>query len=613
MRLLSKAYFRRMVNFTLAAILVGGLINIGPATTDTNALTLINYKLTATPGTQTIESGTGIGTVRVFAESKAIVGGWNDFYSLLGSSAINASVVGAEVSLDGVSWVNTLTVPIAQLRQVTTILSVRSAIVGNHMVNFSAQIPTVSGVKNLSTSANIAVVDTTAPGVPSLESPANNAIINYNNFLFNWSDVTDAVSYEAQFSQSNSVDSNGVLNSGVWSGDASHNQPIISQAWSSGANGTWYWQVRAVDASGNKSAWTAPWKMTIDMAAPAVPTNLAWANADGVIASGGATNLYSGVASWDASDSDTVRYIYRYWNDIATSPYGVSSPWENSSITGLTAPGVFNQGEGTHYFSVAAVDHAGNVSAFSVPFVIRYDATLPVITVVGGDLTVEAGSTYTEKNATWTDVVDGSGIVTDIAGDVVDSSQPGVYLLVYTYTDAAGNVGIGTRTVTVVDTTAPVVSIVGNDVELTVGDTYIEQGATWTDAVDVSGTVSLISGTVNTQVSGEYTITYTYTDAAGNTGTATRKVTVSAVQVQIPVARLGNAPAQPAESNGANLTPVAETIATNTTNDGGRGTTDTKAADTTAWLWWVIGALAALGLASWFFVAWRRRRKEQEK
>ena len=115
-------------------------------------------------------------------------------------------------------------------------------------------------------------IDMTAPAVPVLESPANGALTNINEFWFEWGDVTGASSYEAQFSQSNSTDpTTGSLNVGVWSGDASHNQPTESRAWSAGATGTWYWQVRAVDDAGNKSAWTSPWKLTIDKVKPSTP------------------------------------------------------------------------------------------------------------------------------------------------------------------------------------------------------------------------------------------------------------------------------------------------------------------------------------------------------
>ena len=78
-----------------------------------------------------------------------------------------------------------------------------------------------------------------------------------------------------------------------------------------------------------------------------------------------------------------------------------------------------------------------------------------------------------------------------------------------------------TTSVTVVDTTAPVITV-------TAGTDTVEQGSTWTDAGATSdgGETVTASGTVDTSVAGTYTITYTATDAAGNTGTATRTVTV---------------------------------------------------------------------------------------
>ena len=67
------------------------------------------------------------------------------------------------------------------------------------------------------------------------------------------------------------------------------------------------------------------------------------------------------------------------------------------------------------------------------------------------------------------------------------------------------------------------------------GATYVELGATWSDAVDGSGTVTAITGSVNTATVGSYTLTYRKTDAAGNTGTATRAVTVNAAPDSMPI------------------------------------------------------------------------------
>ena len=57
----------------------------------------------------------------------------------------------------------------------------------------------------------------------------------------------------------------------------------------------------------------------------------------------------------------------------------------------------------------------------------------------------------------------------------VDTSTVGTYTITYSATDASGNTSSETRTVTVVDTTAPVISV-------TSGTDTVELGATWTDA-----------------------------------------------------------------------------------------------------------------------------------
>ncbi len=76
------------------------------------------------------------------------------------------------------------------------------------------------------------------------------------------------------------------------------------------------------------------------------------------------------------------------------------------------------------------------------------------------------------------------------------------------------------------DTTPPVVTLTGAaSMTISLQGTYTEMNATATDEKD--GTLTpVISGSVNVNLTGTYTITYTAKDAAGNTGTATRTVMV---------------------------------------------------------------------------------------
>ncbi|MFK5883823.1 MAG: M6 family metalloprotease domain-containing protein [Candidatus Izemoplasma sp.] len=109
----------------------------------------------------------------------------------------------------------------------------------------------------------------------------------------------------------------------------------------------------------------------------------------------------------------------------------------------------------------------------------------------------------------------------------VDTSTLGTYYVVYNALDEFNNiVKTDTRTVNVVDSTSPVVTIIGQDnIIIDLNSNYIEYEATYTDNYDSSLDYN-ISGTVNTSLVGEYTITYTVIDSSGNVGTATRIVTV---------------------------------------------------------------------------------------
>ena len=77
-----------------------------------------------------------------------------------------------------------------------------------------------------------------------------------------------------------------------------------------------------------------------------------------------------------------------------------------------------------------------------------------------------------------------------------------------------------------VDTLAPVINILGdNPANVEFGSTYVDAGATARDQGQAITVTS--SGTVDTSVEGTYAITYSATDAAGNSSSATRTVIVA--------------------------------------------------------------------------------------
>ncbi len=97
-----------------------------------------------------------------------------------------------------------------------------------------------------------------------------------------------------------------------------------------------------------------------------------------------------------------------------------------------------------------------------------------------------------------------------------------------TTTDTASTATSTATSTELADTTAPVITLNGEaDVELTVGDSYSEPGASASDDTDGDLTSTVVtSGSVDTETAGTYEITYNVSDSAGNSTDQTRTVTV---------------------------------------------------------------------------------------
>ena len=204
------------------------------------------------------------------------------------------------------------------------------------------------------------------------------------------------------------------------------------------------------------------------------------------------------------------------------------------------------------------------------------DTIAPVITVIGANpFYLSVGTAYVEPGVTITDNVD-QGLSYDLSVDgdpaethPLDTSVAGEHILTYKVIDTAGNLTTATRAVVVgadaslnsvttasttppvatttppvveeetpTDTTKPVIALVGKAaLKITVGGTFTDGGATATDDVDGDITADIVvSGAVDTATAGLYTLTYSVSDAAGNTSTVSRIVTVEAAVEVVPVA-----------------------------------------------------------------------------
>ncbi|QMS85285.1 DUF5011 domain-containing protein [Candidatus Xianfuyuplasma coldseepsis] len=184
---------------------------------------------------------------------------------------------------------------------------------------------------------------------------------------------------------------------------------------------------------------------------------------------------------------------------------------------------------GSYEITYNAMDSENNAATEVTRTVVVQDTTAPVITLNGDDVVyVEYGELYEELSATCLDNYDATCTVS-IAGDTVESSILGSYEITYNAMDSENNAAIEvTRTVVVQDTTAPVITLNGDDVVyVEYGETYDELGATCLDNYDATCTVSIAGDTVESTILGSYEITYNAMDSEDNTAIeVTRTVVV---------------------------------------------------------------------------------------
>ncbi|MDF1598123.1 MAG: DUF5011 domain-containing protein, partial [Acidimicrobiia bacterium] len=206
---------------------------------------------------------------------------------------------------------------------------------------------------------------------------------------------------------------------------------------------------------------------------------------------------------------------------------------------------------GSYSVTYDVVDANGNSAVTVSRIVDVVDTTVPVITLVGGDpQTIEVGSPYVELGATASDNYDGDisgSILIDATG--VDTNTVGSYTVTYDVSDANGNAAVQvTRTVNVVDTGAPVITLLGSDpVTVEVGSPYVDAGATAFDVGDGDITAGIVTvNPVNTSVVGSYVVTYDVIDSQSNPAVQVTR-TVNVVDTTLPVITLSGADPQTIE------------------------------------------------------------------
>ena len=171
-----------------------------------------------------------------------------------------------------------------------------------------------------------------------------------------------------------------------------------------------------------------------------------------------------------------------------------------------------------------ATDDCGNATSATQTITI-VDTTAPVLTIPS-DYTAECSDAHPMDDATATD---NCGEVTiTVEEETTPGACAGDYVITRTFTatDDCGNATSATQTITIVDTTAPVLTIPA-DYTAECSDDYPMDDATATDNCG-EVTITVEEETTAGACAGDYVITRTFTatDDCGNATSATQTITI---------------------------------------------------------------------------------------
>jgi uncharacterized delta-60 repeat protein len=277
-------------------------------------------------------------------------------------------------------------------------------------------------------------------------------------------------------------------------------------------DGTYSIRFTATDAAGNSSY--SDMTLIWDTAPPT-----------GVSAGGDKMKNAEFTQTGTAADTNGMTYVWTKLTGSGAITFG--TPTAISTTISATL-------EGTYILRFIATDAAGN-SSYS-DMVLVWDTTAPTGVSAGGDKTKNGQftqtGTATDANSmsyTWTRLT-GPGTITfgmpNALSTTISASLDGTYIIRLTVTDAASNSSYSDMNL-IWDTTAP--TNVSAGVNQTRNAEFIQTGTAidannmtyaWTKltgpGIITFGTPNAISTTISAAANGTYTLSFTATDAAGN-------------------------------------------------------------------------------------------------
>ena len=195
-----------------------------------------------------------------------------------------------------------------------------------------------------------------------------------------------------------------------------------------------------------------------------------------------------------------------------------------STMTNGTCPQVITR-------TWMASDACGNTNTCSQTVTV-IDSTPPVLRCAN-DKTVKCGDTWTFDAPTASDACSGANVTVTVLSTVTNGLCPQIITRTWTAIDLCGNAGTCSQTVTVVDSTPPII-LCAADKMVKCADAWTFDAPTASDACSGANvTVTVLSTVTNGLCPQSITRTWTATDLCGNSEACSQTVTV--INTSLPV------------------------------------------------------------------------------
>nr|WP_229734117.1 T9SS type A sorting domain-containing protein [Flavobacterium orientale] len=196
------------------------------------------------------------------------------------------------------------------------------------------------------------------------------------------------------------------------------------------------------------------------------------------------------------------------------------------SLTYVDSSDLDECGLGTVTRTWTATDCAGNSSSASQTITIE-DTTAPVISGVGAAYTVECPTAAVFSTPSASDACDSQVSLTYVDSSDLDECGLGTVTRTWTATDCAGNSSSASQTITIEDTTAPVISGVGAAYTVECPTEAVFSMPSAADTCDSEVSLTYVdSSDLDECGLGTVTRTWTATDCAGNSSSASQTITI---------------------------------------------------------------------------------------